>query len=221
MVSRDLPRALARSDSRAGIAPRRGLSRSSVAGPRPTCGCAPPTPVNDPALGFGVTSTCADGTGRPVAPIMILLDLPRVENPRGPRHQHPRGRRCGPAPRALPSRVRTARVARPASGARAMEPRVAEPRSSADGDRRSRGASAAHHQRPPQAAATPTQSGPEFVLRLSSPIRSTCRARAPSTTSRAPLLRERLRLLDNDDQVAAMLALRDNMQRLEARVAEL
>ena len=42
-------------------------------------------PVNDPALGFGVTSTCADGTAQALgAPITILLDLPRVENCRRP-----------------------------------------------------------------------------------------------------------------------------------------
>jgi hypothetical protein len=46
------------------------------------------------------------------------------------------------------------------------------------------------------------------------------RSRQFDDKSRA-LLRERLRLLDSDDQVAEMLSMRDNLRRLEARVAEL
>jgi hypothetical protein len=46
------------------------------------------------------------------------------------------------------------------------------------------------------------------------------RTRQFDDKSRA-LLRERLRLLDSDDQVAEMLTMRDNLRRLEARVSEL
>jgi len=59
-----------------------------------------------------------------------------------------------------------------------------------------------------------------MVLRLSSPEVDLSRSRNIDDAARAKL-RERLLVLDNDDQVAALLSLRDSLKRLEGRVAEL
>ena len=59
-----------------------------------------------------------------------------------------------------------------------------------------------------------------FTLRLSSPEIDLSRSRGLDDSARARL-RERLMVLDNDDQVAALLALRDSVKRLEGRVADL
>ena len=60
----------------------------------------------------------------------------------------------------------------------------------------------------------------DFVLKLSAGDIDLGRTRQFDEPARARL-RERLRLLDSDDQVAEMLSMRDNLRRLEARVAEL
>jgi pilus assembly protein FimV len=73
---------------------------------------------------------------------------------------------------------------------------------------------------PPAAAPAPVRATGDFVLRLSSGDMDLSRTRGFDEKSRARL-RERLRLLDSDDQVAEMLSMRDNLRRLEARVAEL
>ncbi|QJR14494.1 type IV pilus assembly protein FimV [Usitatibacter palustris] len=62
--------------------------------------------------------------------------------------------------------------------------------------------------------------GPAFVLKLSSSPVDLSRSRTIDDAERARM-RERQRVLDSDDQVAAFLALRDSVQRLEGRVAEL
>lgn len=69
----------------------------------------------------------------------------------------------------------------------------------------------------------PTRAAPEterFSLRLSGSSVDLSRSRGIDDATRAKL-RERLLVLDNDDQVAALLQLRDSMKRLEGRVAEL
>ncbi|WP_212757244.1 hypothetical protein [Usitatibacter rugosus] len=77
---------------------------------------------------------------------------------------------------------------------------------------------------PPAAAAAAPRRAPEsgerVVLRLSSSEVDLSRSRNINDTDRAKL-RERLLVLDNDDQVAALLSLRDSLKRLEGRVAEL
>lgn len=69
----------------------------------------------------------------------------------------------------------------------------------------------------PRATAAP-HSG--FVLKLSSSEVDLSRSRQIDDRMRAQL-RERLLVLDSDDQVAALLAMRDSLKRLETRVAEL
>jgi hypothetical protein len=59
-----------------------------------------------------------------------------------------------------------------------------------------------------------------FSLRLSSTEIDLTRSRGIDDVQRSKL-RERLLVLDNDDQVAALLSLRDSLKRLEGRVAEL
>src|SRR6185503_11690997 len=61
---------------------------------------------------------------------------------------------------------------------------------------------------------------PEFVLRLSGGEVDLSRSLGVDERTRAQL-RERLQLLDSDDQVAALLALRHSVKQLESRVAEL
>jgi len=168
------------------------------------------TPVHEPAVAFGVTSTCAGEPRAASREFSVLLDPPRVA-------RSPEARKGTPlAPADRPAGPRPATQVAQAAPTRTAEPRVAEP---------------VTHTTPARAvapAATPAlapttsrpRGGSDFVLRLSSDPIDVSRSRAFDEKSRA-VLRERLRLLDNDDQVAAMLALRDNMQRLEARVAEL
>jgi cbb3-type cytochrome oxidase subunit 3 len=62
--------------------------------------------------------------------------------------------------------------------------------------------------------------GDAFVLRLSSPEVDLTRSRAMDDRKRAQL-RERQLVLDQDDQVAAVLALRHSVKQLESQVAEL
>jgi phage tail protein X len=62
--------------------------------------------------------------------------------------------------------------------------------------------------------------GPEFVLKLSSTEVDLSRSRKIDDRMRAQL-RERLLFLDADDQVAAMLSMRNSLRQLEARVAEM
>ena len=161
------------------------------------------SPVNEPAFAFGVTSTCA-GTPQPVgATVTVLLDPPGVRAQRLAPRRSAAAAPPGAAPRSV---VELARIAQ----APAEPPRVTAPAP------RPAPAPAAT---PPAAIATPA-AGPQYVLRLSSAPIDLARAGQFDDKTRA-VLRERLRLLDSDDQVAAMLSMRDNLRRLEARVAEL
>jgi hypothetical protein len=73
--------------------------------------------------------------------------------------------------------------------------------------------------RPAAAPASPVARG-DFVLKLSSPEVDLSRSRGIDEKSRAQL-RERLTILDADDQVAALLALRHSVKQLETQVADL
>jgi hypothetical protein len=165
--------------------------------------------VNDPALGFAITSHCT-GAPQPLGPpVMLLIDPPRVDRA---------GRQATPvaqAPQqASPRRERV--QAAPPPPAAAAPPRPIEPTPTK--------AVQAAPSRPapvtPAAAPTSRARPGDFVLRLSSEPMDMARAPVLDDKSRSRL-RERLRLLDSDDQVAEMLSMRDNMRRLEARVAEL
>jgi len=161
------------------------------------------SPVNEPAFAFGVTSTCA-GTTQPVGSVItVLLDPPGV------RAQRPAPRRSAMAassPDAPLSGVERPRIAQaPAEPPRETVPApLSVPAAAVT---------------PPATAVAPA-AGPQYVLRLTSVPIDLTRTRQFDDKTRA-VLRERLRLLDSDDQVAAMLSMRDNLRRLEARVAEL
>ena len=71
---------------------------------------------------------------------------------------------------------------------------------------------------PPAPRSRPASSG--FQLKLSGSEVDLSRSRTVDDRSRAQL-RERLLMLDADDQVAAMLSMRNSLRQLEARVAEL
>jgi len=72
---------------------------------------------------------------------------------------------------------------------------------------------------PPRVKAAP-RGEPQFVLRLSGAQVDLAPSRGIDDRKRAQL-RERLLLLDADDQVAALLALQNSVKQLESRVAEL
>lgn len=170
------------------------------------------TPINEPAVGFSVISTCADGSPTASRQFAVLLDLPRVDRAKDSRKAPPPATPArAAAPRAPQPVTRNAAAPTPAPAMAPSPAPAATP------------ASPAPAVPAPPAVPSPSataQRGSRFVLRLSSEPIDVSRSRGFDDKSRA-VLRERLRLLDNDDQVAAMLALRDNMQRLEARVAEL
>lgn len=73
---------------------------------------------------------------------------------------------------------------------------------------------------PPAKAPAPAARSGAFVLRLSSPAVDLSRSRGIDDRTRAQL-RERLLILDADDQVSALLAMRNSLKQLEGRVAEL
>jgi len=77
-------------------------------------------------------------------------------------------------------------------------------------------------QRPATAdvAKPPAPEGGRFVLRLSAPVVDLSRSRGMDDRTRSQL-RERLLVLDADDQVAALLSMRNSLKQLEGRVAEL
>ena len=72
----------------------------------------------------------------------------------------------------------------------------------------------------PKSTPRPSRSGDGFVLRLSSGEVDLARSRQFDDRARAQL-RERQLILDQDDQVAAVLALRHSVKQLESQVAEL
>lgn len=73
---------------------------------------------------------------------------------------------------------------------------------------------------PAREAAPSGRSRGDFVLKLSSPEMDLTRSRGIDERSRAQL-RERLTILDADDQVAALLALQHSVKQLETQVAQL
>ena len=83
------------------------------------------------------------------------------------------------------------------------------------------GAKPAEARKPPSPATAPARPGDgRFVLRLSSSEVDLTRSRGIDDGTRSRL-RERLLVLDADDQVAALLSMRNSLKQLEGRVAEL
>jgi len=116
-----------------------------------------------------------------------------------------------PAPRA--------RAARPAPEVRAQESSEAAPQRLP----RARAETSAPVRAPASArapAAAAARGGESFVLKLSSSEVDLNRSRAIDDRVRAQL-RERLLVLDSDDQVSALLAMRNSLRQLEGRVTEL
>jgi len=117
----------------------------------------------------------------------------------------PAGRRPEPSPAPTPAPPRAKPAPPPRPAAPAAGPAEAKPRPPA---------AAA----PPERAATPKAGAP--VLRLSSAEIDLSRSRGVDDRTRTQL-RERLLILDADDQVAALLSMRHSLRQLEGRVAEL
>ena len=127
-----------------------------------------------------------------------------------------------PAPKAVrePDAVPAPRAARKAKAATAPQavrepPAAPEPKAAPE----SRAASASPKAPGPRAPAT-ASSGSAFVLKLSSGEVDMSRSRGIDDRKRQQL-RERQLVLDSDDQVAALLSLRNSMKQLESRVADL
>lgn len=174
------------------------------------------TPVTEPAVAFGVTSTCAGAAQTLAGEVVLLIDPPRAGPAPRARADRPPPARARGAPSATAPRLAAGPVAAAAPTPAPAPTRRAETASSP---------AAAPIERAPAREAAPAlpaarSAQPQFVLRLSSDTIDLSRAQQFDDKARA-VLRERLRLLDHDDQVAAMLSMRDNLKRLEARVAEL
>jgi hypothetical protein len=125
---------------------------------------------------------------------------------------------AAPSARKTPARTpreSTARRAAPAQPASEL-PKAEQTAASREAARAIRPALAPPAASPPRAR--PTSGG--FQLKLSGSEVDLSRSNAIDDRSRAAL-RERLLMLDADDQVAAMLSMRNSLKQLEARVAEL
>ncbi len=122
-----------------------------------------------------------------------------------------------PARASKPPRVAAARRA-PLVAAGAGESRAATKTAAAKPaapPRAPRSARAASSVPDPAAAAEPSGGG--FRLRLSAPVLDLSPSKGMDERKRAEL-RERMRVLEADDRTASMLALRENIRRLEAQV---
>ncbi len=121
----------------------------------------------------------------------------------------PSQRRAAQPPAKSPAPAPTAKAALPEARAPAAEAPVQAPppapRTAPKG--------------PSTAAVARATEGP-FVLRLSSAEMDLSRSRGIDEPKRSRL-RERLLILDADDQVAALLSMRNNLRQLESRVSEL
>ena len=121
---------------------------------------------------------------------------------------------------AAPKPPAPPKVAAPSKAAPPAKPAVARaPASTADIPAVKEAPATKAPRAAPAAGAAPSSS-PAFVLRLSSSEVDMSRTRGIDDRRRQQL-RERQLVLDADDQVAALLALRNNMKQLETRVADL
>lgn len=118
---------------------------------------------------------------------------------------------------------KTVEPRKPVEPSKAREPKAVEPKAPKAA---AKPAPATAEAPAPKPEATPAAKGTapakpgEFVLRLSAPAVDLSRSRGIDDRTRSQL-RERLLILDADDQVAALLAMRHNLKQLEGRVAEL
>jgi hypothetical protein len=150
-------------------------------------------------------------------PVDSPIALPDLRAFSQAQREHPHARRASAAPApATPA-------ARPRPAHQAMPPPRAESAPRPEKPERPRAEAAVPRVR--ESIAPPRES-PErpvrgdFVLKLSSPLMDLTRSRGIDERSRAQL-RERLTILDADDQVSALLALRNSVKQLETQVAQL
>ena len=166
------------------------------------------------ALRAANPTLAAQDAAAPIAPgTSVAMPDPRTvartrREPRSAVAQAPRERPPSPRarPPALPPVLPEARTPAPQVAQAPESPPAARPAAPA---------------RPARRPAVPAQ-GPEpaFVLKLSSAEVDLTRSGKIDDRMRAQL-RERLLVLDADDQVAAMLSMRNSLRQLEARVAEM
>ncbi|MCL4690683.1 MAG: tail protein X, partial [Burkholderiales bacterium] len=170
--------------------------------------------ANPAVAGLGAAEPLPPGTAITL-PELRRFSLSLAATPPAPQATPPAA--SGPAaPKAAPAREATRAQAPKAT--QSASPKAAPPESP----------KAAPPASPPAAPkATPPATPPrepakpgEFVLRLSAPAVDLTRSRGIDDRTRAQL-RERLLILDADDQVAALLAMRNSLRQLEGRVAEL
>ncbi|HZZ93067.1 MAG TPA: hypothetical protein VFE23_10930 [Usitatibacter sp.] len=162
----------------------------------------------------------AGGDDAPIAP-GVTIALPDLRTyARTARHGAPNVAHAAPrAPRLAASPGPAALAAPPLPSASPSPPRV--PANAAAAPRaRSHGSDAARARGATSPGAHAASTGPAFQLKLSSAEIDLSASRNIGERERAQL-RERLAMLDADDQVAAMLSLRHSLKQLEARVAEL
>lgn len=159
----------------------------------------------------------------PAAPRAESAPPPRVETP--PRKSEPAPAKAEPPskkPEAAPAPKKAeppAPKAAPApKTAPKAEPPVAKPEAPAPKAEPPKAPPEA--QRPAGKAPAKADAGGEFVLRLSSPDLDLSRSSAMDEKMRAQM-RERLLLLDSDDQISALLSMRNNLRALENQVAQL
>ena len=116
--------------------------------------------------------------------------------------------------RAVSRAVPAPRAVAPAPEPRKPKPAAAKP------PREEPAKGAGRRAKPPPSVPARAPRDPAFTLRLSSSEVDLARSQGIDDRARAQL-RERLLVLDADDQVAALLQLRNSLKQLEGRVAEL
>ncbi len=177
----------------------------AVAGLPPDQPVPPGTPIVLPDLRrFSMSLAATPPAARPEMP------APATQRPSRPAAQT--------APEETAAAAKPSKVA-PAP-AKPEAPKTA-PVAKAEAPRPAPEAKPVQSRKPPSpAAASARQAEGRFVLRLSSSEVDLTRSRGIDDGTRSRL-RERLLVLDADDQVAALLSMRNSLKQLEGRVAEL
>ena len=171
-----------------------GAQTPAPAPARPARKSAPPAPRGEPA-----PPPLVEPPPRKSEPAPAKAEPParKSEATPAPKKTDSQPPKAAPAPKAEP----------PAKKADAPAPKAEAPKAPAEPPA-------------PAKAATKGQPGGEFVLRLSSPELDLSRSSAMDEKLRAQM-RERLLLLDSDDQISALLSMRNNLRALENQVAQL
>ena len=157
--------------------------------------------------------------------VASALRPPREARPETEAAPPPRIARAPREPRPAPPRAPREPATSPAAKSEALPPSlVAAAQPAAEKPAPGKPTSTAEKPAPakaaPKAPRTAPANGAPFVLKLSSSEVDLSRSRGIDDRQRAQL-RERLLILDADDQVAAMLSMRHSLKQLEARVADM